>query len=853
MKRSRWSTVRQTTENNFMRTVAVDSLAGFFSRLFPRTKDIQVRVDSATDASNIYVDVLLQHGDKTHRFENLGDIPSRIRLGRRYFRISQKNRHTLTQLANLDPRFDPQKGFVFPERDVPEILNYLRPKASVDFSEKSKRIYIDERPLEYERTVKETGGELDISTSLVSPDSRLRLEDSQDAQFIEGSKYVHAATGYFKKPIEKKLQTVSAGVGKTKLRGDQIPFFLLHDLKKIQSEPRSTVASAVLSQTVVTQKFEPKVSLQVDGPWIWFDVRYEADKYNIGYQEMERLEPNRSFIRQDQAWIQADKQTHDRLANKIDQIPEVESVEDRFRTRTYHFDEVQSLLQEVAQLNLSEAYAQFRKALEDFSQIEEHPLPYSLKAPLRVYQKHGYDWLAFLEKYGLNGILADEMGLGKTVQALAKLLDAHADGEPGPSLVVCPPSVLTAWQDDLKKFTSLVDFRTALYVGPNRRRILRDVNHYDALLTTYNTVSRDIENLSNVTWRYVVLDEAQKIKNAETSTAKAAKRLLARHKLALTGTPIENRLSELWSIYDFLMPSYLGTQSHFRDQFEIPIMKRADGRAKEKLRQKVNPFKLRREKKLVASELPDKIPMDRYCELTPEQADLYKRYALAERERIKKLEGDKFRLDTSLFTAILRLKQICCHPALVNGKTDQIYNRSGKLEAFSEVIDEIVENGEKALIFSQFTQMLHILQRLLEDKKHSYFYLDGSTPTKERARLKDAFQEGQVSFFLISLQAGGLGMTLTEASCVVHYDRWWNPAVEDQATDRAHRIGQTRAVKVFRIHTLGTIDERIEELQKKKKDLFNSVIEVDQMRKEITKEELLALFAPPPEPNKRVN
>ncbi len=822
-------------------------LASFFSRLFPKTRDIEVHVDSSTDESNIYVDVSLSHGGAVYRIEDLGKLPSRIQVGHTFFRISQKNRHTLTQLANLDPQFDPKKGFVFPERDVPEILNYLRPKASVDFSKASRQIRIDERPLEYEYDVAQVENDVEIRTSLVSPDSRLRVDTPQGAKFVEGSKYVHAPIGYFKKPEEKKYKTLTGEVGKKRLSADQIPLFLLHDLKRIQSEPRSRVANEIRLQRVITHQFQPKVSLQVDGPWIWFDVRYEADRFKVGYQEMEGLDPSRNFIRQGETWIQADKQTHARVAEQIEEIPEVETVEERFRTRTYHFDEVQSLLERVASLDISEAYTQFRKSLEDFSQIEEHPLPYNLKGELRRYQKHGYDWLAFLEKYGLNGILADEMGLGKTVQALAKLLDAHADGEPGTSLVVCPPSVLTSWQDELKKFTSPVEFRTAFYIGSNRQRILKELRHYDAILTTYNIVTRDIEILSKVTWEYVVLDEAQKIKNLETATAKACKRLIGKHKLALTGTPIENRLSELWSIYDFLMPSYLGTQTYFRDQFEIPIMKRGDRRAQDKLRRRVSPFKLRREKTLVASELPPKIPMDRHCELTPEQAQLYKRFAMAERERISKLPGDKVRIDTSILTAILRLKQICCHPGLVTGDSSEIYNRSGKLEAFIEVLDEIVENEEKALIFSQFTQMLSILRRVLDDKKLSYFYLDGATPVKERGRLKDAFQRGEVPFFLISLQAGGLGMTLTEANCVVHYDRWWNPAVEDQATDRTHRIGQDKPVKVFRIHTLGTIDERIDELQSKKKDLFNAVIEVDQMRKEITKEELLALFAAPSE------
>jgi SNF2 family DNA or RNA helicase len=365
------------------------------------------------------------------------------------------------------------------------------------------------------------------------------------------------------------------------------------------------------------------------------------------------------------------------------------------------------------------------------------------------------------------------------------------------------------------------------------------------VFTTYSIVARDIDALSQVAWEYVILDEAQKIKNNETATAKACKRLVASHKIALTGTPIENRLSELWSIYDFLMPSYLGGYSEFKDKYEVPIMKRGDRSAAEDLKKRINPFKLRRLKSQVAKELPEKILMERYCELTPEQVHLYKQYASAEQEKIRNLPDGQVRIDTSILTAILRLKQVCCHPALVTKDKGDIYGRSGKLEAFREILDELTENGEKALIFSQFTEMLGILRKVLDDKESAYFYLDGATPEKNRAQLKTDFQKGAVPFFLISLRAGGLGMTLTEANCVVHYDRWWNPAVEDQATDRVHRIGQEKTVKVFRIHTTGTIEERIGQLLIKKKDLFDTVIEVDDLRKEISKEDLLALFAPP--------
>jgi len=605
------------------------------------------------------------------------------------------------------------------------------------------------------------------------------------------------------------------------------------------------VSPSVATQQVITSPFEAKVSVNVEGPWIWFDVKYQAEKFSIPYQRVEATKANQKFIHEEDTWIQVDKVKHADVAQHIRGIPEVEQVTDGFRTPTRHFSEVQSLLEHVAKIDASEAYKKFLKSLEDFSQIEEPPLPAEFLGTLRDYQKHGYAWLWFLHKYGLNGILADEMGLGKTAQTLVTLLETHSFSNAGTSLVVCPPSVLSAWEDDIKKFTSVMNFRTCRYVGSNRRSVLSSLDQYDAVLTTYNIVAKDIDALSQIAWEYVILDEAQKIKNYETATAKACKRLIASHKIALTGTPVENRLSELWSIYDFLMPSYLGGYAHFRDKYEVPIMKRADRKATEDLKKRINPFKLRRLKSQVAKELPEKILMDRYCELTPEQVQLYKQYASAEREKIRNLPEGKIRIDTSILTAILRLKQICCHPALVTKDKDEIYGRSGKLEAFLEIVDELVENGEKALIFSQFTEMLGILRKTFEDKKLSYFYLDGSTPEKSRAGMKNDFQRGAVPFFLISLRAGGLGMTLTEANCVVHYDRWWNPAVEDQATDGVHRIGQEKPVKVFRIHTTGTIEERIGQLLIKKKDLFDTVIEVDDLRKEISKEELLALFAPP--------
>lgn len=822
-----------------------NAFAAFFSRIFPSTLDLEINVDASPSGTHIYVDTTLRHDNGSYRISDLKTIPSRIRIGSKYYRVSQRNRQTLRHLVDWDPVFDPRRGFVFYEKDVPEILSYLRAKASVRSAKAAKEIAVDDRPLEYTHDIQETSEGLEIKTALTHPESDVAIVREDQVKFLDDSKYVHVGNGFFGKPTPPAYKTFEPRIGVTELSGDQIPLFLLYDLKRLQSEARNHISTEVSVANVVTAPFEPKVSLHVDGPWIWFDVKYHAEKFAIPYERMERAKADQQFIHEEGAWVRLDRKAHERVTERIDAIPEVERIEGHFRTPTRHFYEVQSLFDKIAAVDLSKAYARFLKSLEDFAQIDEQPLPEGFRGTLRVYQKHGYEWLCFLRKYGLNGILADEMGLGKTVQTLVTLLDTHSFGDATVSLIVCPPSVLSAWLDDIRKFTSVLDFRAGLYVGGNRARLLENINQYDVLLTTYTLVVRDLEALSQIAWEYVVLDEAQKIKNIETATARACKRLVAKHKVAVTGTPIENRLSELWSLYDFLMPSYLGSHSSFKDRFEVPIMKRSDRKATEELKKRIGPFKLRRLKSQVEAELPEKISMERYCELTPEQVQLYKKFASHEQEKIRQLPDAKIRMDVSILTAILRLKQICCHPGLVTGDLEQIYGRSGKLEAFLEILDELVENGEKALIFSQFTEMLQILRRVLNDRKVSHLYLDGTTRLADRSRMKDEFQRGTVPFFLISLRAGGLGMTLTEANCVVHYDRWWNPAVEDQATDRAHRIGQNKPVKVFRIHTTGTIEERIGELLVKKKDLFDDVIQVDDLRKEISKEELLALFAPP--------
>lgn len=580
----------------------------------------------------------------------------------------------MKHLADWDPTFDAKKGFTFYEKDVPEILQYLRSKAATRFSDKAQQVKVDSRPLEYIHDVEATENSVLIRTALADPDLTTRIDNQADAKFLQESKFVHASSGFYRKPQDKGYTILSPTPGLSILTGDQIPLFLLYDLQKLRAETHLHIDPRVEKQRVTTDPFQPKVSLHVEGPWIWFDVRYEADRFRMPYSEIDGLKTTTQFVRKEDTWIKVDTETHAKVTDQIRKIPELDRIEEHFRTPTRNYSEVQSLLAAVASVDMSEAYAKFLQGLAEFSKIERVPMPAAFRGDLREYQRHGHDWLCFLRKYGLNGILADEMGLGKTVQTIVCLLSAQSDTKTNPSLIICPPSVVSAWEDDIFKFVSVVDFRVGRYLGPGRNRLLSGLKHYDALFTTYTTVLNDIEDLSKIVWNYVILDEAQKIKNHETATAKACKRLVASHKLALTGTPIENRLSELWSLYDFLMPSHLGTITRFRDTFEIPIMKIGSKKAAEDLKKKIGPFKLRRLKGQVASELPEKIYLDRSCELTSEQVQLYKAFAASERDRISRLPGNTVRIDTSILTAILRLKQICCHPALLKKDHDAIYH-----------------------------------------------------------------------------------------------------------------------------------------------------------------------------------
>jgi superfamily II DNA or RNA helicase len=441
-----------------------------------------------------------------------------------------------------------------------------------------------------------------------------------------------------------------------------------------------------------------------------------------------------------------------------------------------------------------------------------------LEAVLRPYQKEGAGWLRFLRGHGFGGILADEMGLGKTVQVLAHL---RAVERSGPSLVVCPSSLVFNWEAEAAKFTP--GLRVLALHGAERRGLLAEMASYDLVITSYALLRRDAEYYRGLEFDTVVLDEAQHIKNRQTQNAQAVKSVRARHKLVLTGTPVENSVFDLWSIFDFLMPGYLGAADDFRERYEGPIMRERDAGAQARLARRLRPFVLRRRKRDVAADLPEKIEQVSFCELNPAQRAVYQQMLEAGRREVLESVHTRGAAASRMvaLTALLRLRQICCDLRLL--KTGAETAVSGKVELFNELLEEALDGGHRALVFSQFTSMLSLLREELTARNIAFCYLDGSTT--DRGRVVDKFQrDAGVPVFLISLKAGGVGLNLTGADTVIHFDPWWNPAVEAQATDRAHRLGQKKIVTSYKLITRGTVEEKILNLQTRKRALTQGLL-----------------------------
>lgn len=516
-------------------------------------------------------------------------------------------------------------------------------------------------------------------------------------------------------------------------------------------------------------------------------------------------------------------------------------IKDQIIIPSYHALYMDSLLLQMPSLDYKKSQA-YQSLIDGIRcpKKRDYKIPTSVQATLRSYQVTGYKWLRSLADHFLGGILADDMGLGKTLQAITYMASIKELEKKSIFLVVCPTSVVYNWQEEIEKFTPYMKVLVIRGAPQEREMFLQKLEDIDIIITSYPLMRRDVEHYMKIEFHTMFIDEAQFIKNANSMSAKSVKKISAKHRFALTGTPIENSLWELWSIFDFILPSYLLSHNKFAQRYEKPIMRNGDQDALEDLGKHIHPFILRRMKQEVLQELPDKIESKMVCELTQQQRMLYLSYLQSVKSELFHSSEGIEKKQMELLAALTRLRQICCHPSTF---MDNYKGGSGKLELLMELLENTLENGHRILIFSQFTAMLQLIEQELRQQEIEYFYLEGSTKAEVRKEYVNRFNKGERSIFLISLKAGGTGLNLTGADTVIHFDPWWNPAVEEQATDRAYRIGQLKSVQVIKLIAKDTIEEKIYKMQQKKKEISNAVIKNKEIFiNALTREELEEIF-----------
>ncbi len=560
--------------------------------------------------------------------------------------------------------------------------------------------------------------------------------------------------------------------------------------------------------------------------WFEFKVSYQLAGQSYSREELRSLLKQKhdgsSYIQIDNKYFMIQEGAEENNLQKIIDNAEVQE-DGSYRSSYYNLLYYQNLVEESGiKFKGNRVYNQLNKDITEEGLVKEEELPGEVEDTLRDYQKQGYYWMKFLYRYNFAGILADDMGLGKTLQTLTLLKSID---QTRPALIVCPRTLIYNWSAEIEKFFTGINY-LVYYGSPEEREEMREeLSEYEIIITSYSIISRDYELLGEETFSYCILDEAHHIKNRRTKRTKGIKEINSRYKLALTGTPLENSLEELWSIFDFLMPGYLNNFSQFRKKYLNPIKKEQDRERLEELKNKIAPFILRRKKEEVLDDLPEKMINIYPVEMNKFQADTYELILEELKEELTSTVSTQGfnRSRINILAALTKLRQICDHPNLVLDEANDNHS-SGKLDALLEIVEEAILAGHKLIIFSQFVTMLKLIRQRFIEKEINFEYLDGST--KDRMKRVDNFNNSdQVKAFLISLKAGGIGLNLTSADIVVHVDPWWNPMVERQATDRAHRIGQKNKVIVYKLITTGTVEEKMLKLQEKKKDIFESVIE----------------------------
>jgi superfamily II DNA or RNA helicase len=660
-----------------------------------------------------------------------------------------------------------------------------------------------------------------------------RVEISRDRNGEMDAIKLLETFGFTQYPWNKQLHFLSDPLPSTQVALERWNTFLSHH--RTELEAKGWIVEVDESFAMSFEQAEG-ISVLVQEKNDWFSLSFDLEfggsarplvpllaSIIAEFDHYEALPAKINIEIEENRFVTIDKTEMEPILKTIFELFEKKTKEGTFELNAYESHLIGDLDENVIWKG-SREILELSSKLRDLRAIEKVTPPKALNASLRQYQLDGLDWLGFLHDFRFGGILADDMGLGKTIQTLAHLSRLKEEGKlTKPSLIVMPTSLIANWRNEANRFTP--NLSVLILHGSDRNELFGKIEEYDLILTTYPLIVRDSEVLGVKKFAYIILDEAQKIKNPKTQMAISIKGLSCDHRLALSGTPIENHLGELWSIFSFLMPGFLGSQSFFREFYQNPIEKERDMKRQEQFNRRIKPFMLRRTKEAVVLELPAKSEIIKYTQFEPKQAKLYESIRVTMEEKVREAINAKGlgKSHITILDALLKLRQVCCDPSLLTLEEAKKVKESAKLELLMDLLDELLQEGRKILLFSQFTSMLKIIEDRLVANSINFTKLTGETKKREEAI--ERFTRGEADVFLISLKAGGVGLNLTEADTVIHYDPWWNPAVENQATDRAHRIGQTKAVFVYKLIVENSIEQKILELQKRKQAIQNIIYE----------------------------
>lgn len=830
--------------------------SNFWTRAFrkPCEIDLEFELDVDPEARHIISVFEKVNGSrhKVHHPDRLWSYGRTFKRDGTRYALSFKAVESLNTLRSLHPAIRDNGDLVV--RFLPPALEYLRKRPDVQETGNSSKVTVSKDPLQPAAVIDyepQYGARVTAGYQRTDDDPLVRkseLDLTHDGGYARFGNTFHPVKPAHSEVADRWIEQETTSIN---LAG--VPEFFSRDLVLLKSEMSAVLTDRAQRVQVVSTPIKPRVTVEQEEPgWLDFSIDYKVGRHVLPEDTIKRtLKQERSHAQvSDYRFVKVDRGVLDRTHSEMKKLGAVPRNK-RYRLPITRFASLEEFIDRIGGTRaLSKAYESFLAKLSGFKPDEKFRLSDAAEATLleagfalRPYQRAGIHWLNWLRENHLHGVLADDMGLGKTVQTICAVNIAHEKQEADrPSLIVCPRSVVPFWVREVRRCVPDIDI--SAYSGPRRDKTVWQRAGKSWLVTTYETLARDIDLVVDVPFYFLVLDEATMIKNPSAQRTRAIKSINAMHRLALSGTPVENRLSELWSIFDFLIKGMFGTHASFATRYEAPIAQ-GDEEAAEELARRIRPFLLRRLKETVAKDLPEKIELEVWCELSPEQRALYGQMqdmlAKPLQEEIER--GEKLNYQMNVLPVLTKLKQVCDHPALITGKMKPLLGRSEKFDTTVERIRKVKADGEQIVVFSHFLKTLDLFESVFAELGISSVRIDGGV--NNRQERIDHFNDGKATVALCSILACGYGIKLTSANHVVHFDRWWNPAAEDQATDRVHRIGQQRTVYVYRTLVSGTLEEKIAAILESKRHLADQVVGASMTQPmSWTKTELLELLKP---------